>query len=63
MSAQWLFSKYPTNNQNPLSDIWNKLIGVNESQQKNMIYPPLLLRDPCNLLLQLVLLLPVLDSG
>lgn len=62
--AQSLMAKYPTNDHNSISDIWYKLIGVERPQD---IYkssnPPLLMRDPCTVLLQLVLLLPRLDSG
>lgn len=63
-SARSLMKKYQTPNCNTLSDIWYKLIGVELPQEQ--LYstnPPLLMRDPASLLLQLVLLLPTLEHG
>lgn len=63
VSAKSLMIKYQTSNYNPISDIWYKLIGVEMPQQKYLIHPPLLVRDPCSVLLQLLLLLPSLKRG
>lgn len=61
-SARSLVSKHQTNN--PLNDIWFKLIGIEQPQQQlTNIHPPLLMRDPCSTLLQLLLLLPNLERG
>jgi hypothetical protein len=64
VSARSLMAKYQTSDYNPISDVWYKLIGYDQPrQQLSNIYPPLLMRDPCSVLLQLVLLLPTLDRG
>lgn len=64
VSARSLMAKYQTPNYNPISDLWYKLIGLEQPrQQLSSTYPPLLMRDPCSVLLQLVLLLPTLDRG
>jgi len=64
VSARSLMAKYQTPDYNPISDIWDKLIGCEQPRQQfSSTYPPLLMRDPCSVLLQLVLLLPTLDRG
>lgn len=63
VSARSLMTKYQTRDYSPLCDIWFKLIGAEHPQQKNIVQPPLLMRDPCSILLQLLLLLPTLDRG
>ncbi|XP_060847929.1 uncharacterized protein LOC132927424 isoform X2 [Rhopalosiphum padi] len=61
-SARSLMAKYQTPDYNPISDVWYKLIGCDQPrQQLSNTYPPLMMRDPCSVLLQLVLLLPTLD--
>lgn len=63
-SARSLMAKYQTPDYNPISDVWYKLIGCDQPrQQLSNTYPPLMMRDPCSVLLQLVLLLPTLDRG
>lgn len=61
VSARTLLAKQQTNTYNPLSDIWYKLAGLDSP--KHSAQPPLLLRDPCSILLQMVLLLPNIDNG
>lgn len=62
VSARSLMAKYQTPEYNPISDVWYKLIGCDQPrQQLSNSYPPLMMRDPCSVLLQLVLLLPTLD--
>lgn len=64
VSARSLMAKYQTPEYNPISDVWYKLIGCDQPrQQLSNTYPPLMMRDPCSVLLQLVLLLPILDRG
>lgn len=50
-------------NDNIVSDIWYKLIGIEQPPESCTSDPPLLMRDPCSVLLQLVLLLPNLELG
>lgn len=65
VNARFLMEKYQLYEDyiHPLNDIWNKLIGAEQPLQKNILQPPLLMRDPCSVLLELVLLLPALDNG
>ncbi|XP_025207566.1 uncharacterized protein LOC112603273 isoform X2 [Melanaphis sacchari] len=62
VSARSLMARYQTSDYSPISDVWYKLIGCDQPrQQYSNTYPPLMMRDPCSVLLQLVLLLPTLD--
>jgi hypothetical protein len=64
VSAQSLMSKYHTTTYNTINDVWCKLIGAERSQaQYKMTHPPLLMRDPSIVLLQLSMLIPNLDHG
>ncbi|VVC34687.1 Zinc finger, UBR-type,Zinc finger, RING/FYVE/PHD-type,Zinc finger, RING-type [Cinara cedri] len=58
LSAQSLLAEYSKSERNPLYDIWYKLIGSELAQE---FHPPLLMRDPCIILLQLVFLFPTLQ--
>lgn len=63
-SARSLMADYQISNRNPIRDVWYKLLGMEETQELyNNSNPPLLLRDPCSILLRIVLLLPPLEYG
>jgi hypothetical protein len=60
VSAQSLIST----TDNTINDVWCKLTGAERPQaQYKMTQPPLLMRDPSTVLLQLSMLIPNLDRG